>query len=200
MNVDYSDKLQELNALRNSYTVSLNERKERKDEIERQLSVLIKSQEFVQEIAKKVQSQLSSSIDSIVNLGLSSVFPDYDFEMEYVSNRGKTEVQFNLKNKDTVIDPMFQCGGGLVDVLCFCLRIAVYSISNVNNCIILDEPFRFISKNLRNNIAELLHVISEKLNIQIIEVTHITEFSENSDNKIFIKKIDGISEVIDECN
>lgn len=200
MNVDYSDKLQELNALRNSYTVSLNERKERKDEIEKQLSVLIKSQEFVQEIAKKVQSQLSSSIDSIVNLGLSSVFPDYDFEMEYVSNRGKTEVQFNLKNKDTVIDPMFQCGGGLVDVLCFCLRIAVYSISNVNTCIILDEPFRFISKNLRNNIAELLHVISEKLNIQIIEVTHITEFSENSDNRISIKKIDGISEVIDECN
>lgn len=116
--------------------------------------------------------------------------------MEYVSSRGKTEVRFNVFNNGSLIDPMNQCGGGLVDVLCFCLRMAVYSISSVNNVIVLDEPFRYISRSLRGQVAELLSILSEKLNIQILEVTHMDEFSNSANNKVFIKKINGISEVI----
>ena len=123
---DYQNKLQELNALRNSYTLTLQERNKRKEEILEQLEIVAKGQQFIQDVAQKVQSQLSSKIDTIVNLGLSSCLPDYTFHMEYVVSRGKTEVQFNVLNNGKPIDPMAQCGGGLVDILCFCLRIAEY--------------------------------------------------------------------------
>ena len=191
------EKIQSLSVLRHSFKTILNERELRFAEIEEELKVISNSLLFVQEVAKSVQSQLSSKIDNVVNLGLATCFPDYEFRMEYVSSRGKTEVRFNVFNNGSLIDPMNQCGGGLVDVLCFCLRIAVYSISSVNNVIILDEPFRYISRSLRPRVAELLSVLSDKLGIQILEVTHMDEFSNSANNKVFIKKINGISEVVE---
>ena len=174
----------------------LEDRRLRLSEINRELSVIAESQAFIQGVAESVQSCLSSKIDGIVNLGLASCFPGYEFRMEYVLCRGKTEARFVVMNGGKEIDPMNQCGGGLVDILCFCLRMAVYSISSVNNVIILDEPFRYISKSLRPRVAELLLVLSEKLGIQILEVTHMDEFSDNASNKVLIKKTNGISEVI----
>lgn len=174
----------------------LEDRRLRLSEINRELSVIAESQAFIQGVAESVQSCLSSKIDGIVNLGLASCFPGYEFRMEYVPCRGKTEARFVVMNGGKEIDPMNQCGGGLVDILCFCLRMAVYSISSVNNVIILDEPFRYISKSLRPRVAELLLVLSEKLGIQILEVTHMDEFSDNASNKVLIKKTNGISEVI----
>jgi len=191
--MDYRSKLTELNVLRNSYSITLEERNKRKEEIENQLDVVSKGQLFVQEVAQNVQSQLSSTIDNIINLGLSSCLPEYTFHMEYVPSRGKTEVQFNVMKDGKLIDPMSQCGGGLVDILCFCLRIAVYSISSINNVIVLDEPFKYVSKSLRPLVADLMTTLSEKLDLQFLYVTHIEELSECANKQIIFKKIDGVS-------
>lgn len=198
--MNIKDKLQELNVKKQSYMMSLDRARENLNRIESELNTVENSQIFVQAVASNVQSQLSSRIDNIVNLGLAICFPGYTFEMKYIPSRGKTEVSFVVKNGDDIIDPMNQCGGGLVDAIAFSLRIAVYSISNTANTIILDEPFRFVSRGLRPRIAELLKVLSEKLNVQIIEVTHIDELAENSDKKILIKKIDGVSNTVEENN
>ena len=195
--MDFKKKLQELTARRDSYVSLLNDRVKRNSDIDDELKVVLDSQKLVQAVAEAVQSQLSSRIDDIVNLGLATCFPEYTFEMKYVQSRGKTEVQFLVKDKDNIIDPLNQCGGGLVDVLCFCLRLSVYSISTTSNVIILDEPFRFISRGLRNRVAELLSILSKKLGLQIIMVTHIDEFTETADNQIRIKKINGVSEVME---
>lgn len=193
--MDIKEKLQELNIKKSSYQSMLDERNVRYNEIVKELNVTENSQSFVQSVAQVVQSQLSSQIDTIVNLGLNTCFPGYTFEMKYVASRGKTEVQFVVTDGKSIIDPLNQCGGGFVDLLCFCLRIAVYSISSVNNVIIFDEPFKFLSKGLRSKVAELLVTLSDKLNLQIIEVTHIEELAENSNKKFLIKKVNGISGV-----
>lgn len=195
--MDYREKIQELLVKRDSYRTVLLDRMGRRTDIENELKVVLDSQKLVQEVAEAVQSKLSSRIDDIVNLGLTTCFPGYTFEMRYVQSRGKTEVQFIVKDGDKEIDPLDQCGGGLVDVLCFCLRLAVYSISNVGNVLIFDEPYRFISRGLRSRVAELLSVLSKKLDLEIIMVTHIDEFAEASDKKFYIKKINGTSEVVE---
>lgn len=195
--MDCKKKLQELAVKRAALSSTLEERKRRGSEIRSELEVVSESQKFVQAVAGAVQSELSLKIDGIVNLGLAACFPSYSFKTEYVPSRGKTEVLFEVFDNEGKIDPMNQCGGGLVDVLCFCLRMAVYSISNVNNVIVLDEPFRFLSRNLRPKAAELLSMICGKLDLQIIEVTHIDELAENSDKIIRIKKTGGVSAVVD---
>jgi long-chain acyl-CoA synthetase len=49
------------------------------------------------------------------------------------------------------------------------------------------------SGKLKNKVAELVHTLSERLGIQIVEVTHVEELMENSDKRFIIKKIKGVS-------
>jgi DNA repair ATPase RecN len=193
--MDIEEKLNRAIIKRQSNIELLDQRKKRLEEIKTETEEVLKSLSVCQEVAKEVQSQLSVKIETITNLGLQTLFGDeYTFKLEYVTARGKTEVEFNLYNKmGNQIDPMVQSGGGLVDAMTLCLRIAVYNISHVDNVIVFDEAMKFLSKGFREKAAELIHTLSERLGLQIIEVTHIPEFMENSDKQFVIKKINGVS-------
>ena len=91
---------------------------------------------------------------------------------------------------------MMQNGGGLVDILCFCLRVAVYSISKVDNIIVFDEAMKYVSKGYRSRAAELIHTLSEKLDLQFISVTHIEEMVDDCDKQIVVGKREGVSYVL----
>lgn len=195
---EIENKLNTLKVKKQSNEELLKTRKQRLEEIKIETEEVLKSLSVCQEVAKEVQSQLSVKIETITNLGLQTLFGDeYTFKLEYVTARGKTEVEFNLYDKmGNQIDPMVQSGGGLVDAMTLCLRIAVYNISHVDNVIVFDEAMKFLSKGFREKAAELIHTLSERLGLQIIEVTHIPEFMENSDKQFVIKKTNGVSEVV----
>jgi len=173
----------------------LEDRMNRLEEIKNETEVILKSQALLQEVAKEVQSKLSMKIDSIVNLGLATCFPEYTFQLRYASARGKTEVEFVVLLGEDEVDPKLQNGGGLIDLLTFCLRVAIYTISNTDSVILLDEPFKYVSKGLRDKTAELLHTLSERLNLQFIEVTHVDELIEYSDKQFVVRKQNGVSYV-----
>lgn len=196
--MDIVEKLNKAVVKRQSNIELLTQRKKRLEELKIETETVLKSQSILQAVAKEVQSQLSLKVDTIVNLGLQTLFGDeYTFKLEYVPARGKTEVEFNLYNKEgKLIDPMLQSGGGLVDAMTFCLRIAVYNISHVDNVICFDEAMKFLSKGFREKAAELIHTLSEKIGIQFIEVTHIEEFMSHSDKQFVIKKTNGVSGVV----
>ena len=162
--------------------------------------LMIEAQAFLQEIAQKTQSKLKLQIEDIVNLALETCFPnEYEFKIEFNIMRGKTEAELVFLSKLTgaKIDPMNASGGGVVDLTSFALRIACYTLqNNPNNVIILDEPFRFISRDLQSKAGEILKSLSEKLGLQIIMVTHIPELVNVADKVFEVKKIDGISKVI----
>ena len=173
----------------------LERKRKQQEELLEEMETVLKSQALLQSVAEEVQSQLSSKIDNIVNLGLATCFPEYTFELKYVPSRGKTEVRFVFKLGEDEVDILNQNGGGLVDLVTFCLRVAVFAISSTDNVIVLDEPYKYVSKTLRPKIAELLSALSEKMNIQFIYVTHIEELSETSNKNIIIKKVKGVSEI-----
>ncbi len=191
--MEIEEKLNKALVKRQSNKELLDKRLKRKQELIDELETVKKSQVLVQTIASEVQSNLEVKISSIVNLGLSVLFPEYTFRLEYVPARGKTEVRFVFFEGEDEFDIMEQNGGGLVDAAAFLLRLAVYAISSCDNTMIFDEPFKYVSKTLRPRVAELLKTLSEKLKLQIVYVTHIEELSDTADKKIMIKKIDGVS-------
>lgn len=193
--MEIREKLNKATIQRESDKQLLDSRKQRLTQLNQELETILKSQTLVQKVAQETQSLLSSKIDNIVNLGLATCFPEYSFALEYIPARGKTEVNFVIRDGKEPIDILNQNGGGLVDLVCFCLRVAVFSISSTDNVIILDEPFKYVSRGLRTRVAELIHTLSERLNIQFLEVTHINELAETCDNKITIKKVGGVSNV-----
>lgn len=181
---------------------SLKETVDVKKESGKKLKLIEQAQVFLQKVAQSTQDKLKFQIEDIVNLALESVFPnEYEFKIEFNVCRGKTDAELIFLDKRTgqTIDPMEASGGGVVDLTCFSLRIACWALeSGTDNLIVLDEPFKFISRDLQERAGEILKILSEKMKLQIIMVTHIPEFIEVADKVFEVKKDEkGISHIIE---
>ena len=187
-------------AIRNQLIKDIENKKKRLDELSSRLSMTEEVQVFLQKIAKETQERLSLQIEDIINSALDAVFPnEYTFRLEFTTSRNRTEAQLLFYDQRTgkEVDPMNASGGGVVDLTAFALRIACYVLeNNTDNVIILDEPFRFISRDLQERAGKILKTLSEKLHIQIIMVTHIKELIDCADRIFEVKKNEqGISEI-----
>ena len=181
---------------------TLSEVKNNKKFCEKKLKLVEEAQVFLQTVAQNTQEKLKFDIEAVVNLALESVFPDeYEFKIEFNVSRGKTDAELVFMDKRTgqTIDPMDAAGGGVVDLTCFALRIASWALENgTDNLIILDEPFKFVSRDLVERAGDILKTLSEKMKLQVIMVTHIPEFIDVADKVFEVKKSDkGISRVVE---
>lgn len=181
---------------------SLKETIELKKYSEKKLKLIEEAQIFLQTVAQSTQEKLKFQIEDIVNIALETVFPDeYEFKIEFNVSRGKTDAELVFLDKRTgqTIDPMDAAGGGVVDLTCFALRIASWALEKTcDNVLILDEPMKFVSRDLIFNVCEIMQRLSQKLNLQIILVTHIPEFVNIADKVFEIKKdSSGISRVVE---
>jgi len=156
------------------------------------LASIDEAQAFVQAIAQETQSRLKFHIEDIAQLALDALFPGvYTFLVEFAIARGKTEVRLLLKlnGTDTCIDAQDACGGGVVDILSFALRVACHTLEQgVEPVLILDEPFKFVSADLRPQIAQVVSELSQRLGLQFIIVTHLPELIDVADSVIEIQK------------
>ena len=156
------------------------------------LSLTEKAQIFLQKVAQDTQSQLKFQIEDIVNLALETCFPgEYAFQLRFNIARGKTEAELVFLSQKTnrPVDPMNASGGGVVDLTAFALRIASFALERgIDNVVILDEPFRFISRDLQSRAGEILRMLSTKMGIQIIMVTHISQMVDIADKVFEVKK------------
>jgi DNA repair exonuclease SbcCD ATPase subunit len=162
------------------------------DNLNDRIKLLEQAQAFLQKVAQDTQECLKLDIESIVNLALETCFPnEYKFQLQFNIARGKTDAELVFLSQKTgrPIDPMNASGGGVVDLTAFALRIASYALEQgADNVIILDEPFRFISRDLQARAGEILKTLSEKLGLQILMVTHINEMIDIADKVFEVKK------------
>lgn len=150
-------------------------------------------------VAGETQSYLKIHIDNIVSLALDSVFPNkYTFTLNFVERRGTIEADILLIRKEVEIDPMSTVGGGVVDILAFSLQIAVWSLRNSAPTIVLDEPFRNLSKDLQQKASEMLKELATRLKIQFIIISHEDGIINSADKYFKVTQINGVSEVTEE--
>ena len=200
MTIDLIEKkYNEFQGMKKALLKSIDEDKDSIEGNKNKLQLLEQAQAFLQKIAQETQNHLKFQIEDIVNLALDTCFPnEYEFKLEFEVMRGKTEARLVFLSQRTQreVDPMNASGGGVVDLTSFALRIASYVIEQgTDNVIIFDEPFRFVSRDLQERAGLILKKLSEKLNIQIILVTHIPELVDVADRIIEVKKTDGISKI-----
>jgi predicted ATPase len=161
------------------------------------MQFLEEAQAFLIKVAQDTQNQLRFHIQDIVQQALDLCFPgEYQFQVSFEVKRGVTTGElFFLKNGQPV-NPMDAAGGGVVDVASFALRIAAWALSRDRNVIVLDEPFRFLSKDLQPRAGQLMQALSEQLGLQIIMVTHEEAMVDVADRVFRVSKIDGRSKVV----
>lgn len=137
------------------------------------------AQKVAQLVAQTVQQQAHERISAIVTRCLAAVFDEpYRFQIHFEQKRGRTEARLTFERKGVEFDPMSATGGGVVDVAAFALRLAALMLSRpaLRRVLILDEPFKAVSEKYRERVCAMLERLSEEMSVQIIMVTHQTEF------------------------
>ena len=131
-----------------------------------------------QELAQQVQEEAHAKISDIVTHALSVVFDQpYAFRIKFEQKRGRTEASLVFERLGLEVDPLTASGGGVVDVAAFALRLSALLLSRPQGrkLLILDEPFRYLSRDLRPRLKELLETLAKDLGVQIVMVTHDPE-------------------------
>lgn len=139
------------------------------------------AQVLVQRVAQAVQQRAHDQIAKVVSRCLSAVFDHpYEFRILFERKRGRTEARLVFVRKkgkrEVEIDPADGCGGGVVDVAAFALRLACLLLQKPKRrrVLILDEPFKFVSerRDYRHRVRNLLETLADEMDIQFIMVTH----------------------------
>jgi len=135
-----------------------------------------------------------------VSLCMASVFPDpYNLKLTFEMKRNQSEavIKFQKDKSESLIDPEHACGGGPVDVAAFGFRISLMTLmkQKTRPVLILDEPFRFVSRGLQDKASQLLQEVSGRLGIQMIIVTHEEALIEEADQVFEVSLKNRISRV-----
>ena len=142
---------------------------------------------IIQTVAQATQKELEYHVSEIVSLALAAVFEHpYSLRLMFVPRRNKTEADILFERDGEQFKPIDATGGGAVDIAAFALRVAMWSLRRPRsrNVLILDEPFRFLSRDLQGMASRMLTEVSGRLGLQIIMVSHNPELIEGA-NRYF---------------
>jgi len=158
-----------------------------------------KARIVIQQVAQDTQKNLEYRISNLTTTALHSVSPHWPgFVAVFSPRRGKTECDLSFKEYDVLEKPVDSAGGGPLDVSSFSLKITYWNLNPNRPSFILDEPFKFVSPGLQHKVSDMLKMLSEKLEIQIIMVSHAEEVNYSADKTFAVNKIDKISQVKEE--
>lgn len=137
------------------------------------------AQKICQEVGSGIQQEAHKQISSVVTRCLQAVFEDdsYEFRIQFEQKRGKTEAVLCFVREEIQTDPLNSSGGGVIDVAAFALRLACLLLTRPRKrkLLVMDEPFRFLSKSYRPKIKVLLETLAKEFSLQILMITHSDE-------------------------
>lgn len=152
-----------------------------------------KAVELLTIVQKTTSAKIKAGLENIVTYALRYVFnSDYGFQLEFSKRGNLSEVKFNVKttNCKTYSDPLLSEGGGILDILSLALRIAILELykPKIEGFVALDEPFKQVSVEYLDNCRKFIKAINQRINRQIIIVTHKEELITNAEHLIKITK------------
>jgi len=155
---------------------------------------------LLQTLSDMKKDKIKNKIEKLITRGLSSVYSEnYEYELDYEIKRDSIYVspyviQFidGKKLKTPILDSR---GGGISDIISFLNRVIILALYKpvLRMVMILDEPFKWVSREYLVNINKLLRTLNSLLKIQFIIVTHKYELIEESDKVFKTKRINGVS-------
>jgi DNA repair exonuclease SbcCD ATPase subunit len=152
--------------------------------------------ELITEVALNTQEELRVHISSIATNALCEIFETkYEVFVEFVSKRNKTEATVTVKKEDgEPVRPTDAHGGGVVEVVAFCLRLALWNIHRTSDTFLFDEPFTALKgKDYQLKARNVMKQLSDRLGIQMVIISHEATIIEGVDRVIQITQRKGVS-------
>ena len=174
---------------RETLKVKLSDYEFQKAGLEVTLSDSEKAREIIQIVAQATMSNLEFHISNLVTLALKSVDPTFpEFVAKIEIRRNQTEVDFLFREFGREQKPMDSSGYGAVNIGAYALRVSFWSLDKNRPIMLLDEPFPDLSPDLQEKAGEMVKMISEKLNLQHIMVSHAEDFNYGADRTFTVTK------------
>lgn len=140
------------------------------------------TQKILQQLAERIQQNVHKQISSVVTRCLKAVFGDdgYEFNIDFVQARGKTEARLQfIRDGNVLEDPKCEAGMGAVEVAGFALRLVCLALMRPKRrrILCLDEPCKSLhSKLYRERFRDLLLTLSKETDVQIVMSTGIESY------------------------
>lgn len=186
---------------RDKLVEQLNQCNAQLDRHQHEVEVLTGIRKLLEVLGKTGEATTKNFIEPLVTEALNFVYGyDLKFNLEFVTRRNQTEIDFFFTNKDGTRgegDPEDTYGGGILDVVSMVLRIGVSHVLKIEGPIFLDEPGKFVDEPHNSRLGLLTHELSHKFNKQIVVITHSTQFAGYGDKVYTVTQLDGISRVIE---
>ena len=150
-----------------------------------------KAVELLHLVQRSTRDKIKEAFENTVTLALRAIYKeDYQFKLEFGQKGNIGTLNFLMKSPTTqgFLDLKDTASGGQLDVVSLALRFMLLHIvrPRIEGPIILDEPTKQVSSNLRENEFNFYQSMAEKFKRQILIVTHSKELSELATNKIVI--------------
>ncbi len=157
--------------------------------------------EVFKQSALLTQNYLEHHLSNIVSKAIRAVFfeKDIQFKAKFIERRNTSECDMyviedgNEKKKFDLLDDR---GHGMADIASMTLRVAYILLDNVDNVLLMDEPFRNLEKIRQPYASKMIKELTRKLDMQFIISTHISHLVDYADKHIktnINKKVSTIS-------
>ena len=175
--------------------------REQKDKITKDNLILKELKTFLLQVSANYREDICNLFTNLVTEALTSIFEkDIKFEIKLYSYRNEPAIDILVIENELEVDPQKSCGGGVNDIISLVLKIIYIYLKNSNRILILDESLKFLSRNYLEQASSFIRDISERMNLQIILVSHKPELEVGCDNLITIEKENNRSVIINENN
>ena len=145
------------------------------------------------------QQMVVGFLEEIATLALRTVYgDDYALRLKVEVKRNQTEITPVLVFREMELSPRDEVGGGVVDVLSFGLRMALWAMRTPRSrpSVVLDEPFKYVSRDRVEAVGNMLKEVSGLLGVQLVLVTHDWELIACANRSWQVELKDGVSAVI----
>ena len=83
----------------------------------------------------------------------------------------------------------------MTDIVSFALRVAYILLHTSDNVLIIDEPFRNLSKDKHEVASQMIKEISKELDMQFIISTHVDLLERYADKVFRVSQTGGVSKI-----
>jgi DNA repair exonuclease SbcCD ATPase subunit len=173
------------------------------DLLNEQYTIQEKVLDILKKYSKAKEDLLKTKVDEIITKGLNVMLSDENLrsKLRFDIKRGQAVVepklitQFNEKEIET--NPASGDSGGLANVVGFLYQLLMLSLykPKVRQVLFADEPFKNLSEEYLEAAGEFMRVLAERLGIQIILITHKTQFKSVADVHYRFSKENQITQI-----
>ncbi len=196
LEADFEEFTQRVGSLQGEYKTLSNQQNEsteaireyKKDEV-----VYTQAVELLSLVQKVTRDKIKNAFEDIVTHALNYIYESdkYSFHLVFGRRGNLQELDFAVQTPDKTIplDPMLTDAGGTLNIISLALRIVLMEVASpkIKGFILSDESFANLSEEHVEQASQFLKEINQKMNRQIIAISHQSKMMDSADKLIEVK-------------